>query len=74
MVIMMMEKLASAMHYTEAYVVQAKGGRLTVKETMLETSVVKADGMKVSCLGMGLMRNCTFCSIDKVKSGSAMCC
>jgi len=34
---------------------------LTVKETMLDTNVVNADGTKVSCLGMGLMRSCTFC-------------
>jgi len=34
---------------------------LTVKETMLDTSVVNAEGMKVSCLGMGLMRSWTFC-------------
>ena len=34
---------------------------LTVKETMLDTNVVNAEGMKVSCLGMGLMRSCTFC-------------
>ena len=45
-----------------------------MKETMLETSVVSADGMKVSCFGMGLMRNCTFCSIDKDMNGSAVCC
>ena len=34
---------------------------LTVKETMLDTNVVNAEGMEVSCLGMGLMRSCTFC-------------
>ncbi len=34
---------------------------LTVKETMLDTNVVNAEGMKVSCLGMGLMRSWTFC-------------
>lgn len=34
---------------------------LTVKETILDTNVVNAEGMKVSCLGMGLMRSWTFC-------------
>lgn len=34
---------------------------LTVKETMLETRVDKAEGMNVSCLGIGLMRRPTFC-------------
>ena len=28
---------------------------------MLETSVVKAEGMNVSCFGIGLMRKVTFC-------------
>lgn len=34
---------------------------LTVKETMLDTRVDKAEGMNVSCLGIGLMRRPTFC-------------
>lgn len=35
---------------------------LTVKETMLETRVDKAEGMNVSCLGIGLIRRPTFCT------------
>ena len=34
---------------------------LTVKETMLETRVDKAEGMNVSCFGIGLIRRLTFC-------------
>ena len=37
---------------------------LTVKETMLETRVVKAEGMNVSCFGIGLIRKLTFCRAD----------
>ena len=34
---------------------------LTVKETILETRVDKAEGMNVSCFGIGLIRRPTFC-------------
>ena len=37
---------------------------LTVKDTMLETKVVKAEGMNVSCFGIGLIRKLTFCKSD----------
>lgn len=37
---------------------------LTVKDTMLETKVVKAEGMNVSCFGIGLIRKLTFCKAD----------
>ena len=34
----------------------------TVNDTMLETSIVKAEGMNVRCFGIGLMRKVTFCT------------
>jgi len=55
-------KLVCAEHCMNLQILQSQNGRvLTVKETMLDTNVVNADGTKVSCLGMGLMRSCTFC-------------
>lgn len=44
---------------------------LTVKETMLETRVDNAEGMNVSCLGIGLMRRSTFCTAVPQPSAEA---
>ena len=46
--------------------------KLTVKDTMLDTSVVRAEGMNVSCFGIGLMRRLTFCR-QWLESASDIC-
>lgn len=46
---------------------------LTVKETMLETRVDKAEGMNVSCFGIGLIRRPTFCRAVQRCLAEALC-